>query len=132
MNDEGLVEESTDVVGLEAADDRLQRAIAANDAAGLALALHDDLIARGPDGALVGKAEDVAGYASGAFRVISMERLDRRSLLHDGTGMTFVSAQLQGVRSGERFEALVHYTRTWVHDDGRWQVIGAQVSATPA
>ena len=132
MNTDHGVHESADVAGLEAADDRLQGAITANDATALALALHDDLVARGPDGALVGKAEDVAGYASGAFRVTSLERLDRRTLLHGGTGITFVGARLQGVSSGEAFDALVHYTRTWVHADGRWQVIAAQVTATPA
>jgi SAM-dependent methyltransferase len=125
------VTEPADAAGLEAADDRLEAAIRTNDAAGLALALHDDLVARAPDGRLVGKAEDVEGYASGAFRVTSLERLEREVVLHGGTGVTLVGARLRAVSAGEPLAAFVHYTRTWVHDDGRWQVIAAHVGATP-
>ena len=54
--------DTPDLAGLEAAEGRLQAAVAGNNADGLALSLHDDLLATAPDGAFATKAEDVAGY----------------------------------------------------------------------
>ena len=52
--------DSLSLAGLGLAEDRIQHAVRTNDAAALALILHDDLLATGPDGRIVGKKEDVA------------------------------------------------------------------------
>ncbi len=122
------VAQSADLAGLGRAEDLLQAVVAANDAVGLAGVLHDDLVARGHDGLLHGKAEDVAGYASGAFAVISYAELRRHCLLHEATGITFVRAAISARSSGEEVSVVMDYTRTWVHDDGRWQIIAAHLS----
>ncbi|MCM3921027.1 nuclear transport factor 2 family protein [Frankia sp. AiPs1] len=120
-----------DLAGLGRAEDLLQSVVTANDAVGLAEVLHDDLVAHGYDGLLHGKAEDVAGYASGDFAVLSYLELRRQSLLHGGTGVTFVRAAITARSSGENVSVVMDYTRTWVHDDGRWQVIAAHLSLAP-
>jgi ketosteroid isomerase-like protein len=109
------------------AEDRIQHAVRANDAAELALLLHDDLLATGPDGRIVGKQEDVAGYASGAFRVTSFEELDRQVLVVGTTGVTLILAHITGEHSGAAFDVRMRYTRTWAHDGG-WRVVAAHLS----
>jgi hypothetical protein len=124
--------DSRELSGLEAAEDRLQAVVAANDADGLALLLHDDLLATAPDGSFATKHEDVAGYASGRFRVSAYRQLRRRSLLSSGTGVTAVRAHIQGSTGEEDFEVVMDYTRTWVHEQGRWQILAAHLSLVPA
>jgi hypothetical protein len=123
-----VAHDALDLSGLDAAEDRLQAVVGANDASGLALLLHDQLLATAPDGSLATKDEDVAGYSSGAFHVSSYRELRRRTLLHDTTGVTAVRARISGRMNGEVFNVVMDYTRTWVHDDGRWQVLAAHLS----
>ena len=73
----------------------------------------------------------MAGYASGAFAVSSYVELRRRTLLHDGTGVTAVRARIRGRSGAQPFDVVMDYTRTWVHDDGRWQVLAAHLSPVP-
>ncbi|MCK9874616.1 nuclear transport factor 2 family protein [Frankia sp. Ag45/Mut15] len=123
--------QSADLAGLGRAEDQFQSVVAANDSAGLADVLHDDLVARGHDGLLHGRAEDVAGYASGAFAVTSYVELRRHCLLHGATGVTFVRAAITARISGEPVSVVMDYTRTWVHDSGRWQIIAAHLCPAP-
>src|SRR5215213_9152901 len=117
-----------DELGLHEAEDRLQAAVRANDATALGLVLHDDLVARAPDGELVGKPEDLAAYAAGTSRVESYQELSRSVVVRFGTGVTLVRARVVGVYAGEPLDVVLDYARTWVHEDGRWQVLGAQIA----
>ena len=120
--------DSLDVAGLDSAEDRLQSAVASNDAQTLAEVLHDRLLATAPDGSFAGKPEDIAGYASGSFQVSSYTQLRRRSLLQDRVGVTAVRAHIRGRSGTQTFDVVMDYTRTWVHEDGRWQVLAAHLS----
>jgi ketosteroid isomerase-like protein len=124
------VTDSLSLAGLGLAEDRIQRAVRTNDASALALMLHDDLLATGPDGRIVGKEEDVAGYESGAFRVTSFEELDRRILVVGTTGVTLILAHITGQHAGEAFDVRMRYTRTWAHE-GTWRVAAAHLSEAP-
>jgi ketosteroid isomerase-like protein len=119
--------DSLSPAGLALAEDRIQDAVRTNDAPALALLLHDDLLATGPDGRIVGKQEDVSGYESGAFRVTSFEELDRRVLVVGTTGVTLVLAHITGQHSGAAFDVRMRYTRTWAHD-GTWRIVAAHLS----
>jgi len=121
-------EHTADLAGLEVAEDELQAAVSANDAEALEMLLHDELLATAPDGSFATKPQDIAGYASGAFRVVSYEQLRRRSLLHAGTGITAVRAHIRGRIGEDDFDVVMDYTRTWIHDGGRWQVLAAHLS----
>src|SRR3954447_14443956 len=102
--------DTVDLSGLDAAENRLQATVAANDAEGLALLLHDHLLATAPDGSFATKDQDVAGYASGAFRVSSYTELRRRSLLHNETGITAVRAHIGGRMNDQDFDVVMDYT----------------------
>jgi hypothetical protein len=123
-----MTSDTVDIAGLDAAEDRLQRVVAANNATGLALALHDRLLATAPDGRLTTKEEDIAGYASNSFSVHAYEQVRRRTIIHKSTGVTAVRAHIRGRMNGDDFDVMMDYTRTWVHDDGRWQVLAAHLS----
>jgi hypothetical protein len=123
-----VITDTVDLTGLDRAEDRLQASVATNDVDGLAQLLHEHLLATAPDGSLVGKQADVDGYASGSFRVSSYTELRRRSLLHNETGVTAVRAHIRGRMHDQDFDVVMDYTRTWVHDDGRWQVLAAHLS----
>ena len=123
--------DTPDEAGLTSAEERLQAAVRANDPAALALVLHDDLVARAPDGQLVGKAADLAAYAEGTSRVESYEQLRRSVVIRGGTGVTLVRARVGGFYGRERLETVLDHARAWVHDDGRWQVLGAQIDVVP-
>src|SRR4051812_4908242 len=122
------ISDEQDLRGLEQAENQLQAAVAANDPMSLASVLHDDLLATAPDGLFVSKREDIAGYASGNFRVFSFEQIRRRTVACGGTGVTAVRAHIRGRMMDNRFDVVMDYTRTWVRDDGRWQVLAAHLS----
>lgn len=123
--------DAMDLAGLEKAEDRLQAVVASGDADGLELLLHDDLLATSPWGTFIGKQEDVAGYRSGSFRVSSYAELRRRALVHGSTGVTAVRAAITGEMDGEPFDVVMDYTRTWVHEDDRWQILAAHLNPAP-
>ena len=125
------ISDDQDLRGLEQAENQLQAAVAANDPMALAAVLHDDLLATGPDGRFVSKQEDIAGYASGNFRVFSYEQIRRRVVASGGTGVTAVRAHIRGQINDDPFDVVMDYTRTWVYVDGRWQVLAAHLSPVP-
>lgn len=122
--------DSLSLAGLGLAEDRIQHAVRTNDAAALALILHDDLLATGPNGRIVGKNEDVAGYESGSFRVTSFDELDRRVLVVGTTGVTLILAHITGHHAVAAFDVRMRYTRTWSHE-GMWRVVAAHLSEAP-
>jgi ketosteroid isomerase-like protein len=125
------ISDEQDLRALERAEDQLQAAVAANDPMSLAAVLHDDLLATGPDGLLVSKQEDIAGYLSGDFRVARYEQIRRRVIACGGTGVTAVRAHIRGQMKDGPFDVVMDYTRTWVFDEGRWQVLAAHLSLVP-
>lgn len=127
LREAAVMEHSPDLAGLGTAEDQLQQAVRSCDAAGLSSLLHDELVAVAPDGRLVGKQEDVGGYASGAFAVDTFEQLERRALVVGGTGVTFVVAKVRGRLAQTQFDVTMRYTRTWTYA-GRWQVLAAHLT----
>lgn len=121
------MEHTPDLAGLETAEDQLQQAVRSNDPAALANLLHDELLAVAPDGRLVGKHEDIAGYASGAFAVDTFEQRERRALVVGGTGVTFLVARVKGRQGQAPFDVTMRYTRTWSYA-GHWQVVAAHLT----
>ena len=121
------MEHSPDLVGLETAEGQLQQAVRSNDVAALSELLHDELLAVAPDGRLVGKEQDIAGYASGGFAVDAFGQLERRALVVGATGVTFIVARVKGRQGQTAFDVTMRYTRTWSYA-GRWQVVAAHLT----
>lgn len=119
--------DTCDKAGLARAENRLQDAVRAGDAATLAEMLHDELLATAPDGRLVDKKEDIAGYASGDFQVDAFHELERHLLLVGTTGVSLILARVVGRQAAANFDVRMRYTRTWSFD-GAWRVVAAHLS----
>jgi ketosteroid isomerase-like protein len=111
-----------------AAERELQSAQRASDVDALDRLLHDDLLAVGPDGALVGKADDLAAHRSGVFEIAELVEEDLRVLVHGELAVTFVVLRIRGSIGDEEVTGLMRYMRTWTRDGGAWRVIAAHIS----
>jgi ketosteroid isomerase-like protein len=106
----------------------LQAAMLAGDVDELDRLLHPELLAVGPDGELVGKAEDLAAHRSGVFKISELTEEDVRVRLAGDTALTFVVLQIRGTIGEAEVSGRMRYTRTWTRDGGAWRVIGAHIS----
>ena len=111
-----------------AAERELQAAQRASDVNALDRLLHDDLLAVGPDGSLVGKADDLAAHRSGVFKIRELEQEDLRVLVHGDLAVTFVVLRIAGSIGDEEVRGLLRYTRTWTRDGDAWRVIAAHIA----
>ncbi|GAA2136433.1 nuclear transport factor 2 family protein [Glycomyces algeriensis] len=116
---------------LAAAEAELQRAQLAGDVVALEALLHPDVVYVAPDGAEFGKAQDLESHASGQLRLTSLEQIQSTARQFGPTGATRARLRLAGLAGGEPFEAEMVYTRTWLFDHGRWQVVQAHGASLP-
>lgn len=89
--------------------------------------LHPRLVAVGPDGTVMSRADDLAAHRTGALRV---HRLVEESLdvQDDGTsGVTRLVAAVDATLAGQRATVVLRYTRLWVHGQDGWRVLAATV-----
>ena len=116
--------------GLLAAERALQAAQRAGDVVALDRALHDRLVAIGPDGARYTKDQDLAAHRSGSSVITELREEHVEVLVAGSTGVTFFTGTLAGTFGGQPMSARMRYTRTWVHDDDAgWRILAAHIAA---
>jgi ketosteroid isomerase-like protein len=111
-----------------AAERALQAAMLASDVEALDRLLHPDLLAVGPDGQLVDKADDVGAHASGVFRIDALDEEELRVLVRGGTALTFVVLRVRGAIADAEVSGRMRYTRTWTNEGGAWRVLAAHIA----
>jgi ketosteroid isomerase-like protein len=112
-----------------AAERELQAAQRSSDVAELDRLLHPDLLAVGPDGSLVGKAQDLEAHRSGVFQIDSLEEDEVHVKVIGDTAVTFVVLAIRGTIAGQDTSGRMRYTRTWSRGaDGAWRVVAAHIS----
>jgi ketosteroid isomerase-like protein len=111
------------------AEERLRAAMLTNDVAALTELLHDDLVFKAPDGAIVGKQTDLATHAARRLRLTRLEFENARVQVDGQVASVTVRAILAGTFDGQVCDGNYRYTRTWRKIDGRWQVTAGGVSA---
>ncbi|MBI2691709.1 MAG: nuclear transport factor 2 family protein [Solirubrobacterales bacterium] len=110
------------------AEHALQRAQLANDANALERLLHDHLRFVGPDGAVYDKAADLASYESGLVTFKASNPIEIEAHAYGTTGLTILLVELEVLTNGETVIGTYRYTRTWLYEDDRWQIVaGAAV-----
>jgi ketosteroid isomerase-like protein len=118
-----------DIAALEA---QLRSAQLYSDVAVLDRLISDDLLFTGPDGSLGTKADDLAAYRDGVMRVTSHEPEELRvRRVGADVAVAALRTRMSGSYAGAPFAGLVHYTRVWAREDGRWRVVGGHVSVVP-
>jgi ketosteroid isomerase-like protein len=106
----------------------LQNAQRASDVDELDRLLHPELLAVGPDGQLVGKADDLDGHRAGVFRIDELTEEDVRVVVLGDTAVTFVVLAIRGAIGEDEVDGRLRYTRTWTRDGGSWRVLAAHIS----
>ena len=124
----GVMRDDEQERGVLVAERALQAAMLAGDVDQLDRLLHPDLLAVGPDGQLVGKAEDLSAHASGVFTISELIEEDVRVLVIGETAVTFVLLAVRGAIAEEEVAGRMRYTRTWSRDGGAWRVMAAHIS----
>jgi len=120
--------ETTAVLRAERA---LQAAMRAGDVEELDRLLHPDLLAVGPDGAMIDKAGDLAAHRAGVFTIAELEEEDVVVRTLGNVAITFVVLRVRGTIEGADVSGRMRYTRTWIEDAGTWRVVAAHISPAP-
>lgn len=116
---------------LAAAEADLRRAQLAGDVAALDALLHPDVVYVAPDGAEFDKSQDLESHASGQLRLTTLELLEGTARQYGQAGVTRARVEIAGSAGGQPFAAAMVYTRTWLFQDGRWQVVQAHGAGLP-
>lgn len=111
------------------AERRLQAAQLASDVDALDRLLDDRLVAIGPDGSRVTKADDLAAHRSGSSVVSELVEEALEVLVAGTTGVTFLVATVSGTFEGRPMTARLRYTRTWAHEgELGWRIVAAHIA----
>ncbi|QHV97521.1 nuclear transport factor 2 family protein [Spirosoma endbachense] len=110
-------------------EQRLREAMLNSDIKELDALLSDELLVTGPDGKLVGKADDLAAHRTGIVRIKAMVPQEIIVKILPEAAVVFALMAMQGFIQDQAFEGLYRYTRVWSKQTGNWQIIAAHISA---
>lgn len=89
--------------------------------------IDEELRFAGPDGRIVGKADDLLAHREGIVSVEALEVLNRQFVVDGDVAVALVTAQANGNADGEVFDSRLMYTRCWVRRATGWRVLGGSV-----
>ena len=118
----------TQLEQIQNVENRLLTAMISDDLPELNALLADDLLVTGPDGLLVGKAEDIEAHRNGEIRIMSMKALETDYRFLQGVTIVFVLMEIAGSFQGQTFQGRYRYTRVWHDRNGNWQIVAAHIS----
>jgi hypothetical protein len=113
------------------AEHALQAAQLASDVNALALLLHDHLRFVGPDTGVHTKAEDLSSHEAGLVAFNQSSPVEIEAHVFGTTGVSIALIELEVEVSGEPVTGSYRYTRTWLFEDDRWQIVAGAVVAVP-
>lgn len=114
------------------AEHELQRAQLASDANALERLLHDRLRFVGPDGSVHDKAADLSAHEAGLVVFKASKPIEIEVHTFDDTGVTIALIELEVEMAGETVVGAFRYSRTWLYEDDRWQIVAGAVVPAPA
>jgi ketosteroid isomerase-like protein len=117
---------------IQQVEHRLLQAMLTSDISELDALLSDELLVTGPDGKLVGKAEDLAAHRAGTIRIQAMLLQETTIKLLPDIAIVVVGMTMQGTFQAQPFAGCYRYTRVWSKQRGRWQIIVAHISPVSA
>jgi hypothetical protein len=114
-----------------AAEAALRAAQLAGDVGALDRLLDDGLVFTGLDGAVVGKADDLALHRSGRLKVTRMDPSDTRIVRLGPVAVVSVRMDAVAVVDGAAVGGPLRYTRVWREAPAGWRVVAGHMSAVP-
>jgi ketosteroid isomerase-like protein len=112
-----------------ASEAELRSAMLAGDVATLDRLIDDALMFTGPDGAVVGKQEDLNAHRSRRLQLTRLEPSDERVTCEGAIAIVSVRMDLAGTWDGAAMGGTFRYTRVWCQRPDGWRVIAGHVSA---
>ena len=103
-----------------ACEAELRAAQLAGDVAALDRLLDDALVFTGLDGAVVGKADDLALHRSGRLRITRMDPADVRVVRLGPVAVVSVRMEAAATIDGVAVSGPLRYTRVWAERPGGW------------
>lgn len=113
------------------AEHELQRAQLGSDTDALERLLHNHLRFVGPDTGVHGKTADLSAHEGGLVVFKASNPIDVEAHVFGTMGLSIALIDLEIEVSGELVTGECRYTRTWLYEDDRWQVVGGGVVAVP-
>jgi hypothetical protein len=113
------------------AENALQRAQLAGDVNALELLLHDHLRFVGPDTGVHNKAEDLSAHEAGLIAFKASNPVEIEAHVFGTTGVSIALINMEVAVDGELVIGAYRYTRTWLFEDDRWQIVAGAVVAVP-
>lgn len=111
-----------------AREEELRLAQLSGDVAALERLLDDGLVFTALDGAVVGKADDLALHRSGRLRITRMDPGGRHVLRLGAVVVVIVRMEAAAVVDGAEVAGPLMYTRVWHERDGHWRVVAGHMS----
>ena len=113
---------------IEECEEQLRRAQLSGDVTTLDRLLDDALVFTALDGAVVGKADDLALHRSRRLRISKMEWSQRRILDFGDTVVVTVRMDAEAVFDGVSAQGPLRYTRVWFRRSSGWRVVAGHMS----
>lgn len=114
---------------IERLEAELRQAMLVGDVAALDALLADDLTFTNQNGVTLSKADDLEAHRSGALRLGRIDSFDQRIRLIEKAAIVVVRVELEGRYAGHLFNGSFVYTRVWLVNGDRAQVVVGHCSA---
>lgn len=116
---------------VRALEERLWQAQRDSNVAVLDELLADDALFTGINGVRESKASDLAQHSNGTLKISKLDLLDFALREIPNGAITSVTMAGAATIAGQPIVATLSYTRIWVEQNGRWQVVGAHMGIVP-
>jgi len=108
-------------------DERIQAQIAA-DAVALDRIYADDFIGVGPSGTVRTKPQVISDFTSGTLKFQSITTDDVRVRVYENTAVETGLSTMVGKDKGKAVPRDTRFTRVWIKQQGRWQLVANHYS----
>lgn len=107
----------------------LREAQRTSDVAALDRLVDDALVFTAPNGAVIGKPDDLEAHRSGAIRITRLDPSEERVQRFGNIGVVSVRMEMAGTFHGAAFAGPFRYTRVWCERGDGWRLVAGHVSA---
>ena len=114
---------------LLASEYALRRAQLSSDVAALDRLVDDALVFTAPNGAVIGKSDDLDAHRSGSVRITRLDPSEERVQRFGNIGVVSVRMEMAGTFYGVAFAGPFRYTRVWCERQDGWRIVAGHVSA---
>jgi ketosteroid isomerase-like protein len=105
------------------------RATVARDADAIGRLVAEDFAVIYPDGTTGDRAMELEGIAAGVVEFTSFTIHEAHPRIYgDDTGVVTGRSTIAGTAMGTDISGTYRWTDVWIRDDGRWQVVSAQIT----